>query len=88
MNKQLKNGNRDERQLCSLFQEHHYWAYNCPKDSSGSQPIDVIAIKGTANTGTSSDTSNFCTLNLRINAPINSVPGNKSFKVRLTGYYT
>ena len=46
------------------------------------------SIKGTMNSGVPSDTTNFCTLNLRVNAPINSVPGNKSFKVRLTGYYT
>ena len=58
------------------------------KDLRANSGVTDNSIKGTANTGTSSDTSNFCTLNLRINAPINSVPGNKSFKVRLTGYYT
>ena len=46
------------------------------------------SILGTANTGVASDTENYCTINLRVNAPINSVPGNKTFKVRLTGYYT
>lgn len=47
-----------------------------------------FSIKGVANNGTVSNTDNFATVNLRINAPINSTPGNKTFKVRLTGYYT
>lgn len=50
--------------------------------------VSDYSIKGTANNGTVSNTSNFATVHLRINAPINSVPGNKTFKVRLTGYYT
>nr|DAK28801.1 MAG TPA: hypothetical protein [Caudoviricetes sp.] len=46
-------------------------------------------LKGTMNDG-QLDTSgaNVATVSFRINAPINSTPGNKSFKIRLTGYYT
>jgi hypothetical protein len=48
-----------------------------------------FSISGAKNDGTETGaTTNFSTVNLRINAPINSVPGSKSFKVRLTGYYT
>ena len=51
--------------------------------------VTDFSIKGTKNDGTAANAgSNFSTVNLRVNAPINSVPGNKSFKVRLTGYYT
>lgn len=50
--------------------------------------VSDFSIQGTANDGTVSNSANFATVNLRINAPINSVPGNKTFKVRLTGYYT
>ena len=39
-------GNKRENQLCDLFKKHHYWAHVCAKNASGSQPIDVIAIKG------------------------------------------
>lgn len=58
------------------------------KNIRANSGVTDFSIKGTMNSGTSSDTTNFATLNLRINAPINSIPGNKSFKVRLTGYYT
>lgn len=58
------------------------------KDVRANSGVTDNSIKGTANSGTASDTENFATVNLRINAPINSVPGNKTFKVRLTGYYT
>ena len=33
-------------------------------------------------------TGNVATVYFRINAPINSIPGTKTFKIRLTGYYT
>lgn len=45
-------------------------------------------ISGVANNGTATATTNYCSMKLRINAPINSEPGNKEFRVRLTGYYT
>lgn len=50
--------------------------------------MNEYTIGGGSNNGTATATSNFCTMKLRINAPINSVPGNKQFRVRLTGYYT
>ena len=46
------------------------------------------AIKGTINGGTTSYTTNFAKINLRVNPPLNSTPGEKKFKVRLTGTYT
>ena len=39
-------GNKRENELCMLFQKHHYWAHICSKNASGSQPVDVIAIRG------------------------------------------
>lgn len=46
-------------------------------------------ISGAVNDGTAvNSTVNFCTTNFQINAPINSTPGNKTFRIRLTGYYT
>lgn len=47
-----------------------------------------FTIKGTANDGSTSNTSNYCTCSFRINAPINSTPGTKDFNIRLTGYFT
>lgn len=47
--KQLKNGNRDENIVINLFKNHKYWAHNFAKDSSGAQPVDVIAIKENCN---------------------------------------
>lgn len=38
-------GNEFEKYFCSLLQEKGYWALNIPKNSSGAQPFDVIAIK-------------------------------------------
>lgn len=46
-------------------------------------------IKGTKNDGQPANSGqNFCTVKLRVVAPINSKDGAKSFKIRLTGYYT
>lgn len=46
-------------------------------------------IKGDTNNGVSANSgANVATVNFRIMAPINSDPGNKTFKIRLTGYYT
>lgn len=46
-------------------------------------------IKGTSNNGDPIlSASNVATVNIRLVAPMNSVPGPKSFKIRLVGYYT
>lgn len=46
-------------------------------------------IKGTKNDGQAANSAqNFCTVKFRVVVPINSNVGAKSFKVRLTGYYT
>ena len=47
--KQLKNGNRDETIVVDLFKKHRFWAHNFSKDSSGAQPVDVIAIRKNEN---------------------------------------
>lgn len=39
-------GNNVEQTICKMFAKHHYWAYNCPKNASGGQPVDVIAYRG------------------------------------------
>ena len=39
-------GNKTEKTASSILRERGYWVYNCPKTSSGSQPFDLIAIKG------------------------------------------
>ena len=44
--KQLKNGNRDEKLVTEVFRKHRFWVHNFAKDSSGAQPVDVIAISG------------------------------------------
>ena len=41
-----KIGNKTERTVSSIFRENGYWVYNCPKSQSGSQPFDLIAIRG------------------------------------------
>lgn len=51
--------------------------------------IDLGTIKGTKNDGKAENSAkNVATVYFRVNAPINSTPGNKTFKIRLTGYYT
>lgn len=50
---------------------------------------DEFCIKGTTNNGSASSfPENVSTVRLRMEAPINSTPGNKTFKVRILGYYT
>lgn len=39
-------GNKTEKSVSQIFRERGYWVYNCQKTSSGSQPVDLIAIKG------------------------------------------
>lgn len=46
-------------------------------------------IKGTANDGDPiSYPQNVATVSFRLEAPINSTPGDKTFKIRIIGYYT
>lgn len=40
-----KIGTKTEKTISSLFREHGYWVYNCPKSSTGAQPVDIIAVK-------------------------------------------
>ena len=43
--KQLELGNRDERLVAQIFKKHGYWSHIFAKSSSGSQPVDIVAIK-------------------------------------------
>ena len=46
-------------------------------------------IKGTANDGDPlAYPQNVATVNIRLEAPLNSIPGDKTFKIRIIGYYT
>ena len=45
ISKQMINGNKAERDIGLLFKKHGYWAHNFAKSQSGSQPVDVVAIK-------------------------------------------
>ena len=59
------------------------------KQIRANSDVTDFSISGTQNNGVIGTSGrNFSTIRLRVNAPINSVPGNKSFKVRLIGYYT
>ena len=42
-------GNKTEKNASSIFRDKGYWVYNCPKSQTGSQPFDLIAIKGGEN---------------------------------------
>lgn len=44
--KQLQVGNDAERYVKEIFKKYGYWAYNTPKAKDGSQPVDIIALKG------------------------------------------
>jgi hypothetical protein len=51
--------------------------------------VTDFTIRGIANDGIEANsTSNVATVNLRIVAPPNSVPGDKTFKVRLCAFFT
>ena len=39
-------GNKREQEVCKILKRHHYWSHICAKNSSGSQPVDIIAIRG------------------------------------------
>lgn len=34
-----------ESLLCSILKDHGYWALNIPKNQSGAQPFDVVALR-------------------------------------------
>ena len=42
----IKIGNKTEKTISDVFREKGYWVYNCPRSTSGSQPFDLIAIRG------------------------------------------
>jgi hypothetical protein len=59
------------------------------KDIKANSGVTDNMISGIANDGTAANSpKNVCTVNLRAVAPPNSNPGDKAFKVRLTGYFT
>ena len=44
-------GNKTEKSASSILRKKKgYWVYNCPKSSTGAQPVDLIAIKGVKGT--------------------------------------
>lgn len=43
--KQLKNGNRDEDLVVSIFKKHGFWCHNFAKGKTGEQPCDIVALK-------------------------------------------
>lgn len=45
ISKQMKNGNRAERDIGWLFQTKGFWAHNFAKSQSGAQPVDFVAIR-------------------------------------------
>lgn len=46
MAKQSENGLRDEKLACELFKKWGYWAHSLAKGANGSQPFDIIAVRG------------------------------------------
>lgn len=44
--KQLEAGNLAERDVAKFFQGKGYWCHVFSKSQSGSQPVDLIAVKG------------------------------------------
>lgn len=43
---QLIVGNSTEKLVSALFRQKGYWVLNVPKNGLGSQPVDIVAIKG------------------------------------------
>lgn len=41
----IEIGNKTEQTISSIFRQHGYWVYNCPRSNAGGQPVDFIAIK-------------------------------------------
>ena len=44
----MVTGNEFEGAFCELLKSIGYWALNIPKNKSGAQPFDVIALKGSS----------------------------------------
>lgn len=45
MNNNTQLGNTVEKAICDIFRKRRYWAYNCPKNANGAQPVDVLAFR-------------------------------------------
>lgn len=56
--------------------------------AKGLEDIDGFVINGQANTGSETDTYNYCDIDLKITVPINAPGGIYDFKTRISGYYT
>lgn len=42
----MMTGQKFEQELCELFKALGYWALNIPRNATGAQPFDVIAMHG------------------------------------------
>lgn len=59
------------------------------KDIKANSGMTEYTISGSANDGNAANSpQNVATINLRIVAPANSNPGDKSFRARIVGYFT
>lgn len=47
--KQLENGKNGEKLLCKIFRENGYWCHLFERNSSGGQPVDIVALRGNDN---------------------------------------
>ena len=45
ISKQMINGNRAEKDVGLIFKKHGFWVHNFAKSQSGSQPVDIVAIR-------------------------------------------
>lgn len=48
MAKQNDNGKKAERLICTYLRNNGYWVHDTGRANSGSQPMDIIAVKGNA----------------------------------------
>ena len=48
MAKQTDNGKKAERIICTYLRHQGYWVHDTGRTNSGSQPVDIIAMKGNA----------------------------------------
>lgn len=58
--------------------------------AEGVSTADAYTIKGTVNDGnknTPESKENYCKVNLKVVVPVNAVPGTKTYKMRVNGYY-
>lgn len=46
MKKSIENGNRCEKEAQKLFRQFGFWAHILSKGNDGSQPVDIVAIRG------------------------------------------